>query len=36
MRIIKNDNYYIKYALDLSTTANCIKGKVGAILVKEN
>ena len=32
----KNDSYYMNYALKISTTANCIKGKVGAILVKDN
>lgn len=36
MSKIKNDSYYMNYALKLSTTANCIKGKVGAILVKNN
>ena len=36
MSKIKNDSYYMNYALELSTTANCIKGKVGAILVKNN
>ena len=32
----KKDNYYMNYALEISPQANCIKGKVGAILVKEN
>lgn len=36
MSKIKNDSYYMNYALNISTTANCIKGKVGAILVKDN
>ena len=36
MSKIENDSYYMNYALKLSTTANCIKGKVGAILVKDN
>ena len=32
----ERDSYYMNYALDISKTANCIKGKVGAILVKDN
>ena len=36
MSKFKNDSYYMNYALKLSTTANCIKGKVGAILVKDS
>ena len=32
----KNDKYFMNYALEISTNANCIKGKVGAILVKNN
>lgn len=36
MNKTKNDSYYMNYALNMSTTANCIKGKVGAILVKNN
>ena len=36
MNIIKNDNYFMKYALKISSKANCIKGKVGAIIVKNN
>ena len=32
----KKDVDYMKEALKLSKTANCIKGKVGAILVKKN
>lgn len=31
-----DDNYYMNYALTISANANCIKGKVGAILVKNN
>ena len=30
------EEHFMKYALNLSKTANCIKGKVGAILVKDN
>ena len=30
----KGDKKYMDYAIDLSNTANCIKGKVGAIIVK--
>ena len=36
MSTIKNDSYYMNYALKISNTANCIKGKVGAVLVKDN
>lgn len=36
MKKIKNDRDYMNYALNISTFANCIKGKVGAILVKNN
>ena len=36
MSKIKNNSYFMNYALKISTTANCIKGKVGAILVKDN
>ena len=36
MKKIKNDSYYMDYAIKISSTANCIKGKVGAILVKDN
>ena len=36
MSTIKNDSYYMNYALNISNTANCIKGKVGAVLVKDN
>lgn len=36
MNRIKNDIYYMNYALNISTGANCIKGKVGAVLVKDN
>ena len=36
MSKIKNDSYYMNYASKISTTANCIKGKVGTILVKDN
>ena len=32
----KNDKHYLNYATDLSKKANCIKGKVGAILVKNS
>lgn len=32
----KKDAYYMDYATKLSLEANCIKGKVGAILVKNN
>lgn len=30
----KNDSFFMNYAIKLSSTANCIKGKVGAVLVK--
>lgn len=33
--MIKN-SYFMNYAIDISKKANCIKGKVGAILVKNN
>lgn len=33
--MIKN-LYYMNYAIDISKKANCIKGKVGAVLVKNN
>lgn len=36
MNKIKNDNYFMSYAVGISSFANCIKGKVGAILVKNN
>ncbi len=36
MSQIKHDGYYMNYALKISTTANCIKVKVGAIIVKDN
>ena len=36
MNKITNNNYYMNYALNISAKANCIKGKVGAILVKDN
>lgn len=36
MKTTKDDSYYMNYAIKLSTKANCIKGKVGAILVKDN
>lgn len=36
MNKIKNDIYYMNYALNISTDANCIKGKVGAVFVKDN
>lgn len=36
MNKIKNDIYYMNYALNISTNANCIKGKVGAVFVKDN
>lgn len=36
MKKIKDDNYFMNYAISLSSNANCIKGKVGAILVKDN
>lgn len=32
----KIDKEYMNYALKISSTANCIKGQVGAILVKNN
>ncbi len=34
--MLKKDKEYMKYAHTLSSQANCIKGKVGAILVKNN
>ena len=33
--MIKN-SYFMNYAIDISKKANCIKGKVGAVLVKNN
>ena len=36
MKKIKDDNYFMDYAVNLSATANCAKGKVGAILIKDN
>lgn len=36
MNRIKDDSYYMNYALNISTGANCIKGKVGAVLIKDN
>ena len=36
MKNIKKDNYYMNYAKNISAKANCIKGKVGAILVKND
>ncbi len=36
MKNIKKDNYYLNYAKKISVNANCIKGKVGAILVKDD
>ena len=32
---MNNDEYYMNYALKISNSANCIKGKVGAIIVKD-
>jgi dCMP deaminase len=32
----KNDNKFMDYAIQLSNKANCIKGKVGAIIVKDD
>ena len=31
-----DDKYYMEYAKELSKEANCIKGQVGAIIVKDN
>ena len=31
-----NDNYFMSYAINISSNANCIKGKVGAIFVKDD
>lgn len=31
----KNDSFFMTYAIKLSSTANCIKGKVGAVLAKD-
>ena len=36
MKNNKSDSYYMDYAVKISSNANCIKGKVGAILVKDN
>ena len=36
MNKVKDDSYYMNYALELSTTANCAKGKVGAVIVRDN
>lgn len=36
MNKIRNDNYFMSYAIKISSKANCIKGKVGAVLVKNN
>lgn len=33
---MKDDKYYMDYAIELSKEANCIKGQVGAILVKDD
>lgn len=33
---MKDDKYYMEYAKELSKEANCIKGQVGAIIVKDN
>ncbi len=33
---VNNDSIFMNYAIKISNTANCIKGKVGAILVKNN
>ncbi len=33
---IKNNNLFMNYAIKISASANCIKGKVGAVLVKDN
>ena len=31
-----NDDFYMNYARNISKNANCIKGQVGAIIVKRN
>ena len=31
-----NDDFYMNYARNISKKANCIKGQVGAIIVKRN
>lgn len=33
---VKGNKYFMDYAIKLSSKANCIKGKVGDILVKNN
>ena len=32
---MREKSYFMNYAIDISKKANCIKGKVGAILVKD-
>ena len=32
---MKDDRYYMNYALKIAPTANCIKGKVGAVIVRD-
>ena len=36
MGVYMNDNYFMNYAINISSNANCIKGKVGAIFVKDD
>lgn len=31
-----NNNYFMNYAINISSNANCIKGKAGAIFVKDD
>ena len=31
---MKDDSYYMNYALAIAPSANCIKGKVGAVIVR--
>lgn len=32
----KDDEYYMNYAINISAKANCVKGKVGAIIIKDD
>ncbi|MBR5370528.1 MAG: cytidine/deoxycytidylate deaminase family protein [Bacilli bacterium] len=32
---MKDDSYYMNYAVKISPAANCIKGKVGAVIVRD-
>ena len=32
----KDDEYYMNYAINISAKANCVKGQVGAIIIKDD